>query len=125
MTSGVITVCPTCAHDGNTECALGLDPGSCPRNKTTEPPAQEQTPEQAPTVAPAPADTSEDTSHIAEVFERIVMEDRIMTLRHTNALLRQALACAYCPICGEVIGDAGWRISEDDDEYLIHEGCAT
>lgn len=58
---------------------------------------------------------------LAEQFERIQLEERMMALRQTNALLNQAIAHAYCPRCGEVIDDQPWAI--DHDGHLVHEGC--
>ena len=58
---------------------------------------------------------------LTEQFERIQLEERMMALRQTNALLNQAIACAYCPECGEVIADQQWAINDDD--HLVHEGC--
>jgi hypothetical protein len=62
-------------------------------------------------------------NNLKKVLEEIQEQDNLQSARLANAGLRQIISCAVCPVCGDLIADAEFTISENEE--LIHKECET
>lgn len=49
------------------------------------------------------------------------LEDEIRRMHLGFSGLKQAISCAVCANCGDVIGDEDWEINDSD--LLVHARC--
>lgn len=61
---------------------------------------------------------------VQQAMEMEQLRQQLLAAHLSNSLLRQAVECAICAVCGDTIGARPWKLSEGGDEpMLIHEEC--